>query len=268
MTMTARRLTLSIGAFAVLILIFGANPVLAQDGRLKIHVTPKQAYAFVDGHAAGEAARRRFDLSPGDHKIDLYNYGYKSASRTVSIVAGRTSTLDVTLDADPGNVAGPWGAITIEGADRDAVLLNGKTPEYFVGHGDEFKPDAHLILEGHADLRGSKEYNKSLSERRVGLTKDFLIKQSVSEAAIETRAFGEQKNLNAEQVKGLIDQNPDLAATERQKLLHNLQTIVLANNRRVDVTLSSTGQQSLRFYPFNAKDSLALIGEKGKKHGK
>jgi hypothetical protein len=31
-----------------------------------------------------------------------------------------------------------FGAITIEGADRDAALLNGKTPDYFVGHGDEF----------------------------------------------------------------------------------------------------------------------------------
>jgi hypothetical protein len=28
--------------------------------------------------------------------------------------------------------------MTIEGADRAAVLLNGKTPDFFVGHGDEF----------------------------------------------------------------------------------------------------------------------------------
>jgi hypothetical protein len=38
---------------------------------------------------------------------------------------------------------------------------------------------------------------------------------------------------------------------------------VLANNRRVDVTLSTTGQQSVRGYPFNAKDYLALINLKG-----
>jgi hypothetical protein len=42
-----------------------------------------------------------------------------------------------------------------------------------------------------------------------------------------------------------------------------LRVLVLANNRRVDVTLSTTGQQSVRRYPFNAKDFLALISTKG-----
>lgn len=38
-----------------------------------------------------------------------------------------------------------------------------------------------------------------------------------------------------------------------------MQTIVLAQNRRVDVVLSGTGQQSVRQYPFNAKDAMTLI---------
>jgi len=46
-------------------------------------------------------------------------------------------------------------------------------------------------------------------------------------------------------------------------MLKNLSVMVLANNRRVDVTLSTTGQQSTRGYPFNAKDYLALINPKG-----
>jgi hypothetical protein len=46
-------------------------------------------------------------------------------------------------------------------------------------------------------------------------------------------------------------------------MLKNLQVLVLANNRRVDVTLSTTGQQSTRLYPVNAKDYLALINPNG-----
>ena len=46
-------------------------------------------------------------------------------------------------------------------------------------------------------------------------------------------------------------------------MLRNLRVLVLANNRRVDVTLSTTGQQSVRSYPFNARDFLALISVKG-----
>jgi hypothetical protein len=60
-------------------------------------------------------------------------------------------------------------------------------------------------------------------------------------------------------VKEQIAQNPDVTQDERQQILDNLRVMVLANNRRVDVTLSSTGQQSTRRYPFNTKDFLALI---------
>ena len=41
------------------------------------------------------------------------------------------------------------------------------------------KPDAHLILEGHADQRGSVEYNNALTERRVARSKSFLVEQGV-----------------------------------------------------------------------------------------
>jgi outer membrane protein OmpA-like peptidoglycan-associated protein len=126
-----------------------------------------------------------------------------------------------------------------------------------------FKPDAHLILGGHADQRGSPEYNKALTDRRVERAKSFLVGHGVSPTTIETRSFGEEDNLNAEQVKAQIAQNPELTPDDRQQMLNNLRVMVLANNRRVDVTLSATGQQSTRRYPFNAKDFLALISIKG-----
>ena len=126
-----------------------------------------------------------------------------------------------------------------------------------------FKPDAHLILGGHADQRGSQEYNKALTDRRVARAKSFLVEHGVSANAIETKSFGEEDNLTAEQVKAQIAQNPELTPDERQQMLNNLRVMVLANNRRVDVSLSTTGQESTRRYPFNAKDFLALINTKG-----
>ena len=41
----------------------------------------------------------------------------------------------------------------------------------------ELKPDAHLTLVGHADPRGSVEFNKALTDRRVARSKNFLIEQ-------------------------------------------------------------------------------------------
>jgi outer membrane protein OmpA-like peptidoglycan-associated protein len=127
----------------------------------------------------------------------------------------------------------------------------------------KYKPDAHLILGGHADPRGSAEYNKALTERRVVRTKNFLVEHGVPADHFETRSFGKEDQLTAEQIKELIAQDPNLSPADRQKMLTNLRVMVLANNRRVDVTLSTTGQQSTRLYPFNAKDFLALISTKG-----
>jgi len=126
-----------------------------------------------------------------------------------------------------------------------------------------FEPDAHLILSGHADPRGSVEYNKALTQRRVDRAKSFLVDHGVPPDRIDVQAFGKEDELTPDQVKQQMQDNPDLGPDDRQKMLDNFQVIVLANNRRVDVSLSTTGQQSVRRYPFNAKDALALISTKG-----
>jgi outer membrane protein OmpA-like peptidoglycan-associated protein len=128
----------------------------------------------------------------------------------------------------------------------------------------QVKPDARLTLEGHADPRGSVEYNQGLSERRVDRVKRFLVGQGVPEANIQTKAFGQQRNLTDIQVKAAVERNPELSPEERQRVLKNMRTIILASNRRVDITLSNPGQaaqESVREYPFNAADSLTLLKE-------
>jgi hypothetical protein len=121
-----------------------------------------------------------------------------------------------------------------------------------------------LTLEGHADPRGSVDYNQALSERRVDRVKRFLIAQGVPEASIQTKAFGEQKNLTDRQVRDAVERNPELSPEDRQKVLDNMRMIILASNRRADITLSNPGQasqESVREYPFNAVDSLTLLKE-------
>jgi outer membrane protein OmpA-like peptidoglycan-associated protein len=126
----------------------------------------------------------------------------------------------------------------------------------------EFKPDAHLILSGNADTRGSAEYNKALSERRVSRAKSFLVEKGIPAASIETLSLGSQKNLTTAQVKEMIEKDPDLSAAERKKALADLPALVLAQNRRIDITLSTTGEQSVRQLPFNAADFLTLLDRK------
>ena len=128
----------------------------------------------------------------------------------------------------------------------------------------EVKPDARLTLEGHADVRGSVPYNQALSERRVARVKNFLVELGVPAANIDTKAYGEQHNLTEAEVKQAVEQNSELTAQEKAKVLRNMKTIIWASNRRVDITLHAADETetSVRQYPFNAADSLTLIGNK------
>jgi outer membrane protein OmpA-like peptidoglycan-associated protein len=551
-------------ASLILFALTAASPLLAQEGKLIVHATPKQAYVFVDGHALGQAGHA-LKLSSGDHKLEVVNYGYTPASQSVSIVAGETAQVTIALAPNTNNVSGPWGAMTIEGADHNAVLLNGKTPDFFVGQADEFnhewgwkqelvvppgtylvsvlggdkevwsgsvdvpadqrvvidvpkgvrktvpwtraqklsssprfkagtasatvavakpvaqlatstaqincgdtaqlqwsasdapqveisnlggvaptgsqgvqpkqsttydlsalgpggkattsttvnvdntiradlslsqpqiqykrvgdkvvdqgttslnwsasnadtvsidpigsvsangnrsipavpqksdfgpvdetvtytlnasnpcggkatqtatlhivgtiedpaaglafnsvyfptdvprsvtspsglvesqqatlesvaqgfkkfleyKPDAHLILTGHADERGDDQYNRDLSERRAETAKTYLTGQGIPADNLETKGVGKEENLSEDQVKQSVEQDPSLSDEDRQKVLQHMHTLVLANNRRVDITLSTDGRESARRYPFKAGDYAILVDRNG-----
>jgi len=124
-----------------LAMALSATASFAQDGKIKIKVTPKQAYVFVDGKALREGSRT-ISVSPGKHTIAIVNYGYKIETRDVDVTSGKTTDLTVALQSYGGNVNGPWGAVKFVGGDeRAAVLSNGKTPAFFVGHVDEFNWD-------------------------------------------------------------------------------------------------------------------------------
>ncbi|MGD0545565.1 MAG: OmpA family protein [Candidatus Acidiferrales bacterium] len=118
-----------------------ASAGFAQDGKLKMKVSPPQAYVFVDGNAIRDGSYS-VRLAPGKHTVVVVNYGYKISTQDVNIESGKTTNLAVTLEPYGDKVAGPWGRVYISGTDvRAAVLSNGKTPGYFVGHVDEFNND-------------------------------------------------------------------------------------------------------------------------------
>jgi peptidoglycan-associated lipoprotein len=54
-------------------------------------------------------------------------------------------------------------------------------------------PNWRVRLEGHADERGSREYNIGLGERRAQAVRQMLMIQGVSAAQISTVSFGEER---------------------------------------------------------------------------
>ena len=54
-------------------------------------------------------------------------------------------------------------------------------------------PKYTLLVEGHADERGTREYNLALSERRARAVEDFLSASGVSSFNVEVVGYGEEK---------------------------------------------------------------------------
>ena len=118
-----------------------AAPAIAQSGmdtgRVKIHVDPKQAYVFVDGKAIRDGSQTLdAERRPAHHRrLQLW---VRAGRTDRDVAAGQTAHMDVVLRERGEKVNGPFGDIEFKGYPRAAVLLNGTTPVYFVGHVDEF----------------------------------------------------------------------------------------------------------------------------------
>jgi peptidoglycan-associated lipoprotein len=54
-------------------------------------------------------------------------------------------------------------------------------------------PQDSLVVEGHADERGTREYNLALGERRANSIKDFLVAQGVQASRLKVISYGKER---------------------------------------------------------------------------
>jgi peptidoglycan-associated lipoprotein len=64
-----------------------------------------------------------------------------------------------------------------------------------------------LRIAGHADERGSSEYNLALGQRRAAAAKRYLVERGVAESRIETTSFGEERPVCTESNESCWSQN-------------------------------------------------------------
>lgn len=73
----------------------------------------------------------------------------------------------------------------VHSADIPAIVANAA---YLRAH-----PNAKVLLEGHTDPRGSREYNIGLGERRAKAVGDVLVERGVSPSQIRIVSYGAEK---------------------------------------------------------------------------
>jgi outer membrane protein OmpA-like peptidoglycan-associated protein len=231
------------------------------------------SYTSSGGHVTGSGASVQFDstgVAPGTYTITCHasdgRGGETDATTQVTVqpaieqkqLEQRLSLHSIYFPTAQPTENSPITSGLLASQKTTLLALAGDFKKYLA-----FKPDAHLILQGHADPRGGPEYNKKLSERRVERTKAYLVSQGLSADAIETQGLGIEEPMTSDQVKQAIDQDQNITAAQKTQLSKNAKVLALAQNRRVDVTLSTTGQTSVRQFPFNAEDALNLINPRG-----
>lgn len=54
-------------------------------------------------------------------------------------------------------------------------------------------PNVRASIEGHADERGTREYNQALGERRANAARDFLLSQGVPAARLVVTSWGKER---------------------------------------------------------------------------
>lgn len=54
-------------------------------------------------------------------------------------------------------------------------------------------PDVEVVIEGHCDERGTKEYNMALGQRRAQSIKNFLVNAGIDADRLDTISYGEER---------------------------------------------------------------------------
>ena len=87
----------------------------------------------------------------------------------------------------------PGGLETVFYFDFDKATLRSESRAALQQHADNLRNNPKRIrLEGHADERGTREYNMALGERRANAVRDFLVLNGVDAGLIEVISYGEE----------------------------------------------------------------------------
>jgi peptidoglycan-associated lipoprotein len=151
--------------------------------------------------------------------MEMLKFGkFAALALAMAVAAGCASqggdTAGETTDQDAGYATDAnTNAIETNGFDTAAqdaeAALRAITTFYFEYDSSDLKPeamralDAHakvlqnsgvrVVLEGHTDERGTREYNMALGERRAAAVQRYLVLQGVSPAQLELVSYGEER---------------------------------------------------------------------------
>ena len=112
----------------------------------------------------------------------------KASVDTVDDVYTGTDTVEYLADGVPDRVFFATNETVLTTASRETLRAQAAWLRS--------NSSINVVLEGHADERGTREYNLALGERRANAAKDYLMTYGISGKRISVISYGKERPVN------------------------------------------------------------------------
>ena len=177
------------------------------------------------------------DLQPGSYELRMQGNGYTETKENITVIEG-VSRNEIRMETamTPVNVSsGEFLVIrnVLFGFDDFALDDEAKTDLEMLLMAMQTHPQILVQVTGHADSKGSEDYNLNLSRKRARSVVDYLIFKGVSKERFISLGLGEQQSI-------ALNQNTDGTDNPEGRRLNRYAEIKLINNSDENIKIQQT----------------------------
>jgi peptidoglycan-associated lipoprotein len=81
-----------------------------------------------------------------------------------------------------------WFAVDQSTLSQEAIAILDKQADWLLA-----RPQYSVLVEGHADEQGTREYNLALGARRAASVQNYLVSRGLSDARVKTITYGKER---------------------------------------------------------------------------
>ena len=142
---------------------------------------------------AGCSSGVKLDDVPVEDKNASSTLGTNGGANTGN--TGQSGVTGVDLSQSANNGAGPVGVSRIVYFDYDSYVIKSEFQSLIEAHSRFIKaaPGRKVMIEGHTDDRGGREYNLALGQKRAEAVRRSLGLLGVPDSQMEAVSFGKEK---------------------------------------------------------------------------
>ena len=116
-----------------------------------------------------------------------------SASTSASNTASSSSASSSAADKTPAEKLAQVGDTVNFDFDSAELTVSARSTLNRQAAFLSLNPDLMIVIEGHADERGTREYNLALGDRRATAVRDYLVAKGINSARVRTVSFGKER---------------------------------------------------------------------------